>query len=264
MIDKSRKIIIVFFATVTLILTVVLTCLYFKFVKKESNIVLLNKQNSSQQIYILGTIHEYHFNKSLGYSIAHIYNAIDNIKPNLILLEVDQNIYDEHNVIASPIEMIPIWCYAKENNIAVKGVDWFEVNENSRSWTTDKNRDDNIFNNIMDSVKEEQKILIILGSRHRIEQTTRFKNAGYKALKIPNVDKIFKVKNTGEFVYPKNTQHEVQKQINYWRTTAIDEVIKVTDSDSEGRKYWIKGFNKTSQLVQNILDEIIVKNKVYK
>lgn len=172
---RTRSITIILIATINAAGLVILLSFYFKYVHKESNIVLLKQENSAQEIYILGTVHEYHFNRLLGYSIVDIRKAIDNIKPNPVLLEVDQNTMDEYEVIKSPIEMIPLWCYAKERDVAVIGVDWFEVTEKSRSWTTDKNRDDRIFENIISLIGDEPKLLIILGSRHRIEQTKRLK-----------------------------------------------------------------------------------------
>lgn len=251
-------------ATIIVTGLVILLSLYFKYVHKESNIVLLKQENSFQEIYILGTVHEYHFNRLLGYSIVDIKNAIDNIEPNLVLLEVDQNTIDEYDVIKSPIEMIPLWCYAKERDVAVKGVDWFEVTEKSRSWTTDKNRDDHIFENIINSVGDEPKILIILGSRHRIEQTKRFENSGYQTVKIPNVSNVFTGESTDDFIYPADTQKEIEKQIEYWQTVAIDEAMQVTDDESAGRTYWLDHYEKLTLSVQKTLDQIISKNKVFK
>lgn len=145
---KASKIIMILLATLFMAALAVLLCLYFKFVHKESNIVLLKQENSAQEIFILGTVHEYHFNRFFDYSIVDIKNAIDKIQPDLVLLEVDPNTIDKYGVIKSPIEVIPLWCYAKKREIAVKGVDWFEVTGESRSWTTNKNRDDHIFDNV--------------------------------------------------------------------------------------------------------------------
>lgn len=254
------------FPLVTLLLIgfIILLSFYFKYVHKESNIVLLKQESSSQEIYILGTVHEYHFNRLLGYSIVDIQNTIDNIKPDLLLLEADQNTIDNYGVIESPIEMIPLWCYAKECDIAVRGVDWFEATEDSRSWTTDTNRDDHIFENIVNSIDDEQKILIILGSRHRIEQTKRFKNAGWQIEIMPNVHNIFVGESVDEFIYPADTQKEIEKQIEYWKTVAVDKAILATSDGSTGRKYWLDRYVELSQSVQDILDEIILKNKVFR
>lgn len=105
---RARKITMFLLATLIIAALVVLVCLYFKFVHKESNIVLLKQGNSAQEIYILGTVHEYHFHRLLGYSIVDIKNVIDNIQPDLVLLEVDQNTINEYGVIKSLIEMVPL------------------------------------------------------------------------------------------------------------------------------------------------------------
>lgn len=237
--------------------------LYSKYMDKENNLVLLSNERNNQKIYILGTIHEYHFHSLFRYSYLEIQNVIDNSKPDLLLLEVEQKAYDEYGVIKSPVEMVPLWCHANESGVAVKGVDWFAVTENSQSWTTDKERDDHIFDNIRASINDEPVVLVILGARHRIEQVKRFEAIGYRQEGIPNKDILFAEAADHVFSYPEYTADELKKQIAYWKTTAIDEVIEVTNEESKGRKYWVKHFEKLTASLENTLDKIIVPNLLY-
>lgn len=238
--------------------------LYLKYIDKEHNLVLYTNEDHTQEVYILGTIHEYHFKPLLNYSYLDVQNVIDNTKPDLLLLEVDQEIYNDYGVIKSPVEMIPLWCYAKEQGINVKGVDWFKVTEESRSWTTNAERDDHIFENTMKSIGDEPVVLIILGATHRIEQAKRFERSGYQQQEIQNRTACFTSNSNHMFQYPASTVAELEKQIEYWNTIAPDKAIAATDEDSKGRSYWVNRYQELIVSLQEIKETIIVPNSLYK
>ena len=259
---KKKLIIISLFLLVAFVL-VTLSFLYSKYIDKENNLILLKNDDKEQSIYILGTIHEYHFKKILGYSYLDIKNVMDNLDPDLILLEVEQEVFDKFGVIKSPIEMVPLWCYAVEKGIPVKGVDWFDFSENSRSWTTDQERDDNIFNNVVKSIDDESRVLIILGSVHRIEQTKRFKNLGYKQKNVKDKENLFENNENSEFAYPKNTVEEVEKQINYWKSEALNRVYDQITKNSKGQKYWIKHYDNLVKMMDELIEKIFIPDELF-
>lgn len=247
-----------------MVIALVLSVLYFKYIYKENNLTLYINEDNTQKVYILGTIHEYHFNSWLNYSYLDVQNVVENIKPDLLLLEVDQEIYNDYGVVKSPVEMIPLWCYALEQGINVKGVDWFEVTENSRSWTTNKERDDHIFENTMASIEDESVVLIILGATHRIEQAKRFKDSGYKHQKIHDKTALFINDNRDKFDYPTNTVLELEKQIEYWNTVALNKAIAITTENSKGRSYWVNRYKKLTASLKDIEEYIFVPNSLYR
>lgn len=248
---------------VTVLCATALILLHNKYIKKENNLVLFSNSEKAQQIYILGTIHEYHFNSWLGYSYLDVQNVIHNVQPDLLLLEVDQGAYEQYGVIKSPVEMVPLWCYAEEHDIAVKGVDWFEVTEDSRSWTTDETRDDHIFKNTLAAIEDERVVLIILGATHRMEQAKRFEASGYLPQSISDKTMLFQADGSTEFTYPANSTAELKNQIAYWNTIAKDEVIAVTTENSEGRKYWLGHYEKLSSSLQAILGKVFIPNALF-
>lgn len=235
----------------------IVAALYRKYVDKESNLVLYTSPDNTQQIYILGTIHEYHFNPLLGYAYPEVQNVLDLIKPDLLLLEVDQEVFERYGVIKSPIEMIPLWCRATESGIPVKGIDWFEVTKDSRSWTTDKIRDDHIFNRSVAAIGSEAVVLIIVGATHRIEQANRFEAEGFQRQEIADKSLFFGEPNIDEFKYPAATVAEVDKQIEYWRTTAPEKAIAVTDASSRSRSYWLNHYQKLIDSLLKIRNNIL-------
>lgn len=237
--------------------------LYGKYISKYNNLVLYTNPSGSQQIYILGTIHEYHFNRLLGFSYLDVQNAVANIQPDLLLLEVDQQVFEEHGVVKSPVEMLPLWCYAQDNRIAVKGVDWFEVNDGSRSWTTDKVRDDHIFANTLAAIKDEPVVLVVLGATHRMEQSKRFEAQGYKPVKIPDKSALYRGNDGDDFAYPEGTIPELEKQISYWQTVAPHKAMAVTTQNSQGRDYWLNRYVKLIASLEKLKQEIFTPNRLY-
>ena len=96
---KLLKPVLIAIALVLFAMIIVISILHFKYVDKEHNIVLYTNEGHTQEVYILGTIHEYHFEPLLNYSYLDLQNVIDNTKPNLLLLEVDQDTYNEYGVV---------------------------------------------------------------------------------------------------------------------------------------------------------------------
>ncbi len=116
---KLLKPVLIAIALVLFAMIIAISILYFKYVDKEHNIVLYTNEGHTQEVYILGTIHEYHFEPLLNYSYLDLQNVIDNTKPDLLLLEVDQDTYNEYGVVKSPVE-IEYWnTVAPEKAIAV-------------------------------------------------------------------------------------------------------------------------------------------------
>lgn len=264
--DKRKFLnrIIVSIVFVVLGIALVSFVLFFRYIHKENNLVLYINKDNTQKVYILGTIHEYHFESLLNYSYLNVQNVVENIRPDLLLLEVDQEAYNDYGVIKSPVEMIPLWCYASEQGISMKGVDWFEVTENSRSWTTNKERDDHIFENTMASIGDEPVVLIILGATHRIEQAKRFEYSGYKQQGILDKTALFINDTNNKFEYPANTVAELEKQVEYWNTVALNKAIAITTENSEGRSYWVNRYKKLTASLKEIEEYIFVPNSLYR
>lgn len=91
----KKKLIIISLILLFVFILATLSFLYSKYIDKENNLILLKNEDKEQSIYILGTIHEYHFKKILGYSYLDIKNVMDNLDLDLILLEVEQEVFDK-------------------------------------------------------------------------------------------------------------------------------------------------------------------------
>ncbi len=255
---------IVFIIILAIILAVsVIQFLIMSHFNKENNLLLYTTEDGLQQIYILGTIHNEHFNKKYKYSIADIQNVINAVKPDLLLLEVRQETVEKYKALDGPIEMIYAWCYAVENSINVKGIDWWNITDDTKPNTTDNERDDNIFENTIESIGENKTVLIICGATHRVEQGKRFSNNGYIKTTL-DTKQYFNINPKSEFTYPKTMSLEIHNKINYCQTGIIEEIINGTKENSKERKMWLKKANDLILYLKSVDNELVIPNKLYK
>lgn len=261
---KKLHYIFIILISIATICAVIAAVFLHNYLKKENNLVMFKTENKSQEIYILGTIHNHHFNKLFDYSIVNIQSTIDAIDPDLILVEVRQDSVDNYDALDGPIEMVFAWSYAKEAGIEVKGIDWFELSENRRANKTDDLRDDHIFDNIMATIQDESKVMIICGVAHRVEQSKRFIENRYTQVVLKDKASYFNNLSTDSFVYPTSMTAELKKQIVFWETIAIDEAKKGTTEESNGRQYWLKQLKNVAKSSNVFLDEYITPNKLYR
>lgn len=82
----------------------------------------LSKNSSSTQIFLVGTAHKKHI-ESPAYPVANFFTLIQNIRPDLILVEVDNNLLQQgdHNEFLP--EMSAIIFFAQQQRIPVFGFD---------------------------------------------------------------------------------------------------------------------------------------------
>ena len=53
-------------------------------------------------------------------------------------------------------------------------------------------------------------------------------------------------------------------EIEYWNTVAPEKAIAVTDEESEGRNYWVNRYQKLVVSLQEIKENILIPNALYK
>lgn len=167
---------------------------------------------NGEELYFLGTLHDFHIT-SKEYSLLHIKAAIENLMPDLLLVESRQEEMDKGNIADGPPEMLYSNLIASSHGITVMGVDWW-------SWfdfkikLTDKERDDNICKNIVEKAPGNKKVLVIMGAAHLLEGIPRLKKQGYIETKLSNEekDKIFHHLDS-EITYPEDTAKYIDIRI---------------------------------------------------
>ena len=253
--------------------------------EKENNLLLF--KNDSHEIYILGTIHDGHFEKegnhivldhpagknhpagrtratSSGYSLANVQSVIETVKPDVLMIEANSEVLEKFNTVDGPIEMIFARCCADELGIPVKGIDWcFPVKNSEARAALYLERDDRMFENILSAVDGYGRGLVLCGAGHRIEMPERFIKNGYSQIEINNIHDYF-TRISNPFKYPKRIVEEYNDNINYYKTHYLEEVKRRVSPNDEFYEYYTKGEPEEAKEYRQKLIEIMTENKLHR
>jgi hypothetical protein len=209
------------------------------FSQKEDFIWLYRPaDNNRQNIYILGTIHQGHFDKQNNYPLADVQSVIDEIRPDLLLVEVRQETFEKYGALDGPTEMVFAWSYANEKGIYVSGIDYWYPSLGLPN-TTFSERDDHIFDNIISASNKKENILVLIGCSHLFPLDRRFISHGYRRIKIANKERYFRNSSNIDFAYPDSYEDRRDKYYDYYNNIFPDEVYAIPE-DNPFRESWIK------------------------
>lgn len=181
-----------------------------KFVERES------------EIYMIGSLHGMHFQLE-SYSFLHLKAALENIKPDLLLLESCQDEIEKGNIADGPPEMIYLHLFAKDLGIPVKGIDWTDL-ENSKPGTTNEQRDNEIVSNIINYSKNIKKVMVVYGASHYLFNLPKFENKDF--------DKVQLTKDEINSIYiDLDEKFEFHKDTAKYIKIRIEEEKKLLDFD---------------------------------
>lgn len=251
-------------AILLIVVVVSLGFLWNRYLNKNS---LLKKFETTgeQEVYLLGTFHKSHFNKWANYSMEDILSVAQNIQPDVVFIEAREQIFEDYGVVDGPVDMAVVYSYCIENNIPVNFIDWWVVDNNFQSNTTNDKRDDMIFSNIdkeLKSIAENKKILVVCGAGHLYEQTERFLDHGFKEQKIDNKSAYFDSQDT-EFKYPDRIEN-VWEQRTYFYAYTYPEVIRQdTTLDDKVKNEFTEGDHDAFYNQQLEFNELFLENRLY-
>ncbi len=259
-----KRILIAFGAAiVAIVLLIGGTYLYQLWNIKEDNLVMFRSQDSQTEYYILGTIHGEHLNTKNNYSIANVQSVIDTVKPDVLLVEIRQETYDNYGVLDGPFEMLYAWSYAETAGIPVKGIDWWHITEDTQSNSTNAERDDHIYENILAESAEYEKVLVLCGTAHRIEQSKRFAENGYTEVKLQDKSAYFGNGSPEGFTYPATLRTRLEDKAEWSKTAILDEIAAGTSDGSEAREQWLNNAENMVVTIERMLSEIVDVNALY-
>lgn len=144
-------------------------------------------ERGDQTIYLLGTMHSAHLN-SKGYSLLNIKAVIENVHPDLLLLESRPEELEKGNWGDGPIEMLYSNLTARKLGIAVDGMDWWMEGE-GKPGTTYEQRDDRMVENILTRIGDYKSILVLTGHSHIPEFIKRLKAHNFSKVTFKRGDK---------------------------------------------------------------------------
>jgi hypothetical protein len=181
---------------------------------RDSNFRKYAKDN--QQIYFLGTVHTMSLD-SEPYSYLNLKSVIENLKPDVLLIESRPEQLSNGNFADGPSEMLYSHLIANKLGIPVKGVDWWTPDDTINvPGTTNPTRDNYVNKNILKNVIGYKKVLILMGYNHVSLEQPKLESAGYKKVFFSEIEKIKLLKvHDKKLVYPKGMNYYIQKRINY-------------------------------------------------
>lgn len=211
---KTGKVLLVLLISILIVLGI----LWNRFLNKNS---LFTKFETSQQqeVFLLGTFHDFHFNKLARFSMEDIVSVIENVNPDIVFIEAREESFDKYEgVMDGPIDMAVAYAYCIENGIAVEMIDWWVVDNNYQNNSTTSLRDDMIFNNInskLTYVEPEKTVLVLVGSGHFHEQSKRFLTNGLEKASISKKTTYFDCKQD-KFSYPEGLEDIWEKRSYFY------------------------------------------------
>lgn len=199
---------------------------WYVFNKKNLKFKMLTRLvKEEEEIYILGSLHHMHYNLP-DYSFQHLKAVLTNLKPDILLIESRQEELEKGNYADGPIEMYYLHMAARDLNIPVKGVDWFSY-EDSKPGTTNKKRDNVITQNIINSSKGHNKVLVVVGATHMLVETKMLKQKGYKIDTLDLEDKQYLFSNSDkDLIFPRDTIKYINKRIKIEKDKLQSQAMK--------------------------------------
>ncbi len=210
----------------------------------------------NNELYFLSTLHNLHLKKWTHYSLEDILNVVKNLKPDTVLIEAREEYFKDYGVVDGAVEMAVVYAYCTENNIPVKFIDWWKVDNNyqveqkTKDKKADTKRNDMMFKNITKHLKANEKTLLICGRLAATEQSVYFKNNNFAPAKISHRKKLFE--STETFTYPESLEEVWEKRAHFYAyeyAQKIHDDKKLTDEvkakfplNNEGFFNWQKRY----------------------
>lgn len=196
--------------------------------------------DGTKEVYVLGTIGKKHFSRINNYSMEDLLSAIENINPDLVMITAREDHYINYNVIDGEIDACVAYSYCRHNDIPIKMVDWWIIDNIYPQMATTNLRDDNIFIKVSRTLREispNSKILLITNSESFHEQVARFKVAGYRKTDIEDISSYFK-QTEEEFHFPPLSS-KIWRDRSYFYAYVLPRLIKENTElfDSIKEKY---------------------------
>lgn len=263
--SQIRSRIFIGLAVVSAAVVLVLGMLWNRYLNKNS-LIEKYKSPQEQEVYLLGTLHENHFNKWVHYSMEDILSAVNYVDPGVVLLEAREEYLEGYGVMDGPIDMAVVYSYCMDNDIPVEMVDWWVVDNKYQSNTTSAKRDDMIFANIDNKIKAmnaDTKVLVICGAGHFYEQSKRFLNSGFEKQKIENRASYFKRKEKN-FEYPVSVENVWEKRAYFYAYIYPEIISKDETLDCSTKSEFTEGNHDAFYNQQLKYCELFSKNELYK
>ncbi|GEM_PF-3641552 len=182
-------------------------------------------------VYHLGTIHGQHL-ETPGFGLGHLQAVIENLRPTLLVVEVQPGEMERKNPASGPVEMPIATLLAEQVGIPVAGIDWWTPAGLALGRRTNDDRDDKMFENLLSVLPQSGQVLVLTGFSHLLEFRTRYEKNGFKRQPFSHEEKEAVFANApSPFRYPKGTDAVFLRAIEW----AAQQTANTTDEASKER-----------------------------
>ncbi len=262
--SKIVKKVLIGLSIVFIAAVIVLVLLWNRHLNKNS--LLKNFETTqNQEVYLLGTFHENHFNKWLYYSMEDLLNVVQNVQPDVVFLEAREQYFKAYGVVDGPIDISVVYSYCTDNDIPVEMIDWWVVDNDFQSGTTNDKRDDMMFTNINSKLETsvDSKILVVCGAGHFYEQTERFLDNGFEQREIQNKAAYFNDREKG-FKYPAGVEAVWERRAYFYAYTYPGVIGQDNTLDEDIKSEFTKGDHDAFYQQQLEYCDLFSKNELYR
>lgn len=182
----------------------------------------------------------------------------------MVFIEARESSFIEYGVLDGPIDMCVAYCYCLDNNIPVEMIDYWEIDNNYETNTTTNERDDHIYENIMEKLNlyENKRVLVVCGFGHLNAQIKRLIGAGGRREHIANMSSIFDGE-TSDFIYPSQIYDVWEKRVLFYGHT-VPKIVQEDDTLNEDIKAaWAEDDNNAFYNWQMEYCELFKNNVLY-
>jgi hypothetical protein len=212
----------------------VLGILWNRYLNKNSLFAKF-ETSQDQEVFLLGTFHQEHFNKLFRYSLKDIISVIENVEPDVVFIEAREDTFYEYDgVMDGPIDMAVAYSFCFDSKIPVEMIDWWIADNNFKSNFTNIKRDDKIFENInykLSDLESNKTVLVICGAGHFQEQSKRFLAKGFEKDSIDKKATYFDYKED-IFIYPESLKEVWKKRADFY-AYILPEVLRKDENLNE-------------------------------
>lgn len=220
---------------------------------------------AGQEVYLIGTFHNNHFNRWLDYSMADLLNAVENVNPDIVFIEAREEFFKDYATVDGPIDMAVVYSYCLEHEIPVEMIDWWVVDNDSKANSTNRKRDDMIFANIEGKLAEntpQARVLVVTGAGHFYEQAKRFVANGFIRKKLDRGNVYFGNKDE-EFLYPASLPAIWEKRCYFYAYIFPSLIAKDETLNDETKAKWVGGDKDAFYAQQLRYNELFSGNLLY-
>lgn len=198
-------------------------------------------------------------------AFADLFDTIDMIKPDVILLEMHDDCYQKYGAVDGPLEMVLTCGYGEGRKIPVYGIDYWELDDSiyEKIDTTDNNRDNEMFYNIYDKVAEAPggtTFFVLYGGAHFYNAIPRMEMSGWKKIDI-NTSDFYKHVERQAYQYPDELMDVLQNTINYFENQYVEKAYK-SITDETVREKWLENLAESADYYRQVM-EYLKSNPVY-